>query len=199
MELLMEILSVFLSAVLLENMVFSRALGVSRTTLVQEKRASVIAFSISVLFMCTVSSVLGWGIRWLLGWSKIELTLFVKQAALFLAVIASYALLYLLVRSRMKALVSMFGNIVSYAAFNGAVYGSLLISSTKELALWQSLVHGFGAGCGMVLACWLILIGHRRLDLRNVPRSFRGMPIMLMYIGILALALYGLVGHNLPT
>ncbi len=199
MELLMEILSVFLSAALLENMVFSRALGVSRTTLVQEKKAAVIGFSISVLFMCTVSSVMGWGIRWLLGWPQVTLTLFAKQAALFLAVVASYALLYLLVHSKMKNLISMFGNVMSYAAFNGAVYGSLLISSTKELGLWQSLVHGFGAGCGMVLASTLILIGHRRLDVRNLPRAFRGIPIMLLYIGMLALALYGLVGHNLPT
>ena len=67
MEMILEILSIFLSAALLENMVFGRALGVSRTTLVQEKRADVVAFSLSVLFMCTVSSVLGYGIRWLLG------------------------------------------------------------------------------------------------------------------------------------
>lgn len=198
MDLILEILSVFLSAALLENMVFGRALGVSRTTLVQEKRADVVAFSLSVLFMCTVSSVLG-GIRWLLGWPKVEITLFAKQAILFLAVVISYCLLYLLVIKKLKALASMFGSVVSYAAFNGAVYGSLLVSTTKELGLWQSLVHGFGAGCGMILASALILTGHRRLDIRNVPRAFRGMPIMLMYIGILALALYGLVGHNLPT
>ncbi|MBQ9109457.1 MAG: hypothetical protein IJY02_05490 [Oscillospiraceae bacterium] len=199
MDLILEILSVFLSAALLENMVFGRALGVSRTTLVQEKRADVVAFSLSVLFMCTVSSVLGYGIRWLLGWPKVEITLFAKQAILFLAVVISYCLLYLLVIKKLKALASMFGSVVSYAAFNGAVYGSLLVSTTKELGLWQSLVHGFGAGCGMILASALILTGHRRLDIRNVPRAFRGMPIMLMYIGILALALYGLVGHNLPT
>lgn len=199
MELFMEILSVFLSAALLENMVLGRALGVSRTTLVQEKRAAVVGFSLSVLFMCTVSSVLGYGIRWLLGWPQVDFSLFTKQAILFLAVIISYCLLYLLIRKKMKNLVSMFGNVISYAAFNGAVYGSLLISSTKELGLWQSLVHGFGAGCGMILASTLILVGHRRMDLRDVPRAFRGIPIMLLYLGILALALYGLVGHNLPT
>ena len=199
MELLLEILSIFLSAALLENMVFSRALGVSRATLVQEKRATVIAFSISVLFMCTVSSALGWGIRWLLGWPQVELQLFAKQVVLFVAVIVSYALLYLLVRKKMKNLISLFGNTISYAAFNGAVYGSLLVSATKELDLWQSLVHGIGAGCGMVLASLLILVGHRRMDTRDIPRAFRGIPIMLLYIGILALALYGLIGHNLPT
>lgn len=199
MELILEILSIFLSAVFLENMVFSRALGVSRTTLVQEKKATVIAFSISVLFMCTVSSVLGWGIRWLLGWYRGEIALFAKQAALFAAVIASYALLYLLMRKQMKNLVFLFGSTVSFAAFNGAVYGSLLISATKDLGLWQSLVHGLGAGFGMVLASILILIGHRRMDLRDIPRSFRGISIMLLYVGILALALYGLIGHNLPT
>jgi len=199
MELILEILSIFLSAVFLENMVFSRALGVSRTTLVQEKKATVIAFSISVLFMCTVSSVLGWGIRWLLGWYRGEIALFAKQAALFAAVIVSYALLYLLMRKQMKNLLFLFGSTVSFAAFNGAVYGSLLISATKDLGLWQSLVHGFGAGFGMVLASILILIGHRRMDLRDIPRSFRGISIMLLYVGILALALYGLIGHNLPT
>ena len=199
MDLILEILSVFLSAALLENMVFGRALGVSRTTLVQEKRADVVAFSLSVLFMCTVSSVLGWGIRWLLGWPQVELQLFAKQVILFVAVIASYALLYLLVRKKMRNLLSLFGNTISYAAFNGAVYGSLLVSATKELGLWQSLVHGLGAGCGMVLASVLILIGHRRTDVRNVPRAFRGIPIMLLYVGILALAFYGLIGHNLPT
>ena len=199
MNLILEILSTFLSAALLENMVFSRALGVSRATLVQEKRATVVAFSISVLFMCTVSSVLGWGIRWLLGWPQVDIPLFAKQAILFVAVIASYALLYLLVSKKMQNLLSLFGNTISYAAFNGAVYGSLLVSATKELGLWQSLVHGFGAGCGMVLASLMILLGHRRMDTRDIPRAFRGIPIMLLYIGILALALYGLIGHNLPT
>ena len=198
MEMLLQFLSIFLSAALLENMVFGRALGVTRTTLVQEDKRSVMVFSLSVLFMCTVSSVLGWGIRWLLGWPKVEVGLFVKQVALFLAVIISYVLLYLLLR-KSRLFLSMLNDLVSYAAFNGAVYGSLLISAGKELGLLTSLAHGFGAGCGMVLACVLILLGHRRLDLRRVPRAFRGTPIMLLYIGILALALYGLVGHNLPT
>ena len=199
MDLLLEVLSVFLSAALLENMVFSRALGVSRTTLVQEKRSDVVAFSVSVLFMCTVSSLLGWGIRWLLTRSPWEISLFVKQAVLFLAVIISYFLLHLLAVKKMKDLAALFGNVVSYAAFNGAVYGSLLISYTKELGLLPSLAHGVGAGCGMVVASALILCGHRRMDIRDIPRAFRGMPAMLLYIGILALALYGFVGHNLPT
>lgn len=199
MAMLTEILSVFLSAALLENMVLSRALGVSRTTLVQEERSAVHAFSVSVLFMCTVSSALGWGIRWLLGWPQVTIPLFAKQASLFLAVAISYFLLYQLVRSKFKGFVATFGGVMSYAAFNGAVYGSLLVSSTKELGLLQSLVHGLGAGCGMILASGLILIGHRRMDLRDIPKAFRGIPIMLLYVGILALALYGLVGHNLPT
>lgn len=198
MEMLLQVLSVFLSAALLENMVFGRALGVMRTTLVQEDKRAVMIFSLSVLFMCTVSSVLGYGIRRVMVLLQAEPGLFVKQAALFLAVVASYFLLYLILR-RNRFFAAMVNDLVSYAAFNGAVYGSLLISSTKELDLLTSLAHGVGAGAGMVLACGMILLGHRRLDLRRVPRSFRGIPIMLLYIGILALALYGLVGHNLPT
>ena len=39
--------------------------------------------------------------------------------------------------------------------------------------------------------------GHRKIDRRSVPASFRGMPVMLIYIGILALAVYGFTGHGL--
>ena len=138
-------------------------------------------------------------IKMMLFIQQITLQPFTKQAILFVAVVVSYVLLYLLVRKKMHNLLSMFGNVISYAAFNGAVYGSLLVSATKELGLWQSLVHGIGAGCGMVLASVLILIGHRRMDIRDIPRAFRGIPVMLLYVGILALALYGLIGHNLPT
>ena len=38
-----------------------------------------------------------------------------------------------------------------------------------------------------------------RLAICNVPRAFQGLPIRLMYIGLLALATYGLIGHQLPV
>jgi len=180
-------------------MVFSRALGLTRTTMALERRFTLAVFSLSVLFMCTVSSVLGYGIRYLFSEFLPSASSFEKQVSLFLAVIVSYCLMYLLVSKLLPKFLPLFSGVISYAAFSCAVYGTLLVSAGKELDLLLSLVHGVGAGCGMVLASMLLLCGHRRLDLRDVPRAFKGMPIMLLYIGMLSLVLYGLVGHNLPT
>ena len=57
----------------------------------------------------------------------------------------------------------------------------------------------FGSGAGYTLALLLISEGRKRIALSDVPRAFRGLPVALIYIGILSLAIYGLIGHQLPT
>ena len=50
---------------------------------------------------------------------------------------------------------------------------------------------------GYFASVLLVMEGQRKIDRRSVPASFRGMPVMLIYIGILALAVYGFTGHGL--
>ena len=52
---------------------------------------------------------------------------------------------------------------------------------------------------GNLLAMVLVREGELRLEMCNVPRAFRGLPVTLIYIGLISLAFYGLVGHQLPT
>ena len=42
----------------------------------------------------------------------------------------------------------------------------------------------------------VVLEGQRKLDSQRVPAAFRGLPVALLYIGILALAIYGFTGHT---
>ena len=53
-----------------------------------------------------------------------------------------------------------------------------------------------GSGLGYVLAVQVVAEGQRKLDHARVPEMFRGLPVTLLYIGILALAIYGLTGHT---
>ncbi len=86
-----------------------------------------------------------------------------------------------------------------YVAFNGVAYAIVLLSLANYAADWQALVYAFGCCVGLTAAQLLIHAGRERISLSVVPRSFAGLPILLIYIGILSLAIYGLVGHQLPT
>ena len=73
----------------------------------------------------------------------------------------------------------------------------LLVTGFGNSALGESMWMALGAGGGYALAmliCWSI---RERLDLSDIPRAFRGAPILFIYLGLLSLALFGLVGHQL--
>ena len=60
--------------------------------------------------------------------------------------------------------------------------------------LLQSIGFGFGSGVGYLVAVLVVDEGRRRLRSKDIPHIFRGLPSVLIYIGILSLAIYGLVG-----
>ena len=67
---------------------------------------------------------------------------------------------------------------------------------TQAFTLGQSLGFGLGSGLGYVLAVLLVTEARHRLRSKAIPKAFRGLPITLVYIGVLALAIYGFTGHS---
>ena len=85
------------------------------------------------------------------------------------------------------------------AVFNCATLGSLLIPSSERLDLIGTIGYGIGMSLGFGFAVIMVSYGLTRLEYCRVPKIFRGIPIALIYLGLLSLAFYGLVGHQLPT
>ena len=67
---------------------------------------------------------------------------------------------------------------------------------TQSFTLEQSMGFGLGSGLGYLLAVMLVTEADRRLRSEAIPEAFRGLPITLIYIGVLALAIYGFTGHS---
>ena len=74
------------------------------------------------------------------------------------------------------------------------VLGTLLVAASQNYNLLQSIGFGFGSGVGYLVAVLVVDEGRRRLRSKDIPHIFRGLPSVLIYIGILSLAIYGLVG-----
>ena len=86
--------------------------------------------------------------------------------------------------------------IVPLAGLNSCVLGTVLVERTQTFTLGQSLGFGLGSGLGYVLAVMLVTEARHRLRSKAIPEAFRGLPITLVYIGVLALAIYGFTGHS---
>ena len=66
----------------------------------------------------------------------------------------------------------------------------------NDFTLAQSIGFGLGSGLGYLLAVMLVTEAGNRLRSKAIPEAFRGLPITLIYIGVLALAIYGFTGHS---
>ena len=175
-----------LLAIFAQNAVFTRALGVSRMVqLVGDDRTSSALFGM----MLCITQVLVAPVAFLAGRfiapldNRAQLRPLVYIASIAVVCLAEHLVLWLL-------------RIVPLAALNSGVLGTVLVERTQSFTLGQSLGFGLGSGLGYVLAVLLVTEARHRLRSRAIPKAFRGLPITLVYIGVLALAIYGFTGHS---
>lgn len=191
---------VFLSyavlAIFAQNAVFTRALGVSRLVqLVGDERTNSWLFA---LMLC-ITQVLVAPVAWASGGLFMRLPY--RAALRPAAYVASIALVCLaewavLAFCRFVPRRGQLLRILPLAALNSCVLGTVLVSRTQSFTLGQSLGFGLGSGLGYLLAVLLVTEAQRRLRSESIPSAFRGLPVTLIYLGVLALAIYGFTGHT---
>ena len=188
-----QFLTYAVMAVFAENAVFFRALGVSRLNkLVNDPKISTWQYCIPIILVQTISAPMGWAAQSLAlpalakvlpGWLP------VNALRPLIAMGIGWLLLGLFPKSRDACREQLPG-----ATFNCCVLGTLLVAASQNYNLLQSIGFGFGSGVGYLVAVLVVDEGRRRLRSKDIPHIFRGLPSVLIYIGILSLAIYGLVG-----
>ena len=183
-------------AIFAQNAVFTRALGVSRLVqLVGDDRTSSGLFGLQ---LC-ITQVLVAPLVWYAGsWiapldNRAQLRPLVYVACIAVVCLAEQLLLLL---GRALPHSGQLLRIVPLAGLNSCVLGTVLVERTQTFTLGQSLGFGLGSGLGYVLAVLLVTEARHRLRSKAIPAAFRGLPITLVYIGVLALAIYGFTGHS---
>lgn len=189
----------------IQNIVFTRGFGIDEALDLARKPKRILPFSLILIGMTTLSSI---GVYYMnqLFFKNKEVYYYVP-----LIVVASIAFVYFLAlgiiyliayQSKKTETVEFFRAYTKYmprSSFNCAVVGTVLLSFNMKATLAQMIVSGIGAGLGFLLAVLVMREGRVRLEKNeNIPRHFQGMPAQLIYLGILSLALYGLIGYQLP-
>lgn len=188
-----------LAAMFVQNTVFTRGLGVSRLVkLVGDSTVDTITFCALLCLIQVSSAPLAYlSNKYLLPRPEFWFREYIRPLVLVLcAVLAFGVVLVVLALVPIPNAKEMIA-VLPMATFNTAVLGPMLISGVQQYDFVQTMGFALGSGLGYTLAVVIVTEGQRKLSSRNVPSIFKGLPINLLYIGILAMAIYGLTGHTL--
>lgn len=192
---LRDLLLIAFAAIVTENFIFSRFLGICPFLGVSEKPSTAAGMGFAVMFVMTLSSALTWLVyHFILIPSGLE---YLKTIAFILIIASLVQIIEMFLKKFIPVLYRALGVYLPLITTNCAVLGSALINIQKDYSFIESVTFGLTAAIGFTVAI-LIFAGVRaRLRFAEPPKSFRGIPILLLSAGLIAMAFSGFSGISL--
>jgi len=188
----MELLALFISAILINNFVLYYFLGICPFLGVSKKLDSALSMGLAVTFVMTITAVMTWMIN---TWILIPYNIVYLQTVSFILVIASLVqLVEMFIRKMSPPLYQALGIYLPLITTNCAIMGLALLAARKDYGFFEAVVFGIGSGIGFTLAIVLMAGIREQLDLADVPEPLKGAGIALIVAGIMALAFTGFSG-----
>lgn len=189
-----QLFGVLISSAVIENLLFARAIGADHII----NRSRSYFFIVYFSFVVAMVSCLAFMPLWWLGnvFGKTVWWPYARNiAALLLVVLAHFGITIAVAMSGIYRRMRLIDQGAAYSAALAIV----LLALSAKLPFFASLLYCIGSAAGLGGAMVLVHSGRDRLAVCNLPRSFAGLPVTMIYIGIISLAIYGLIGHQLPT
>lgn len=194
MSLFLSLFSISLSAILAENFILVKFLGICPFMGVSKKSDTALGMGIAVIFVMGIASAATWAVdHYLLA----PLSLGYMQTVVFILVIA--ALVQLVEMFLQKAIPSLYQALGIYLPLittNCAVLGVALLNIQNGYSFIESVVYGVMGGVGFTVAILLFSSVRERLEDCDCPKCFKGFPIALIAAGLLALSFMGFSGFK---
>ena len=191
---MIQIIGLVLIAILAENMVLVRCLGMGwpgKKILTEESAWRMGASSTLVM---VVTALLSWLVNtFVLKFFAIE---HLRILVYVLLVLGSVELVRQGLRLFFPVLYRNLNEYLSHVIYNCAVLGVAFIITLRSYSLPQTLLYALASGVG-ILGVLVIFTGMQdQASFDNCPKLFRGMPIQMITAGLMALALMGFYGLN---
>jgi electron transport complex protein RnfA len=188
----MEYLTLFISAVIVNNFVLTRFLGLCIFFGVSKNLNASVGMGMAVTSVMTLSSMLAW-IVYTFVLAPFGLTFL--TTVVFVLLIASFVqLLEMIIKKQAPALYNMWGIYLLLIATNCIVLSVPLLNVESSFGFLKSLVFAIGSGAGFALAIVLMASLREKLRLADVPKALDGLGIAFVLAGMLALAFLGFSG-----
>ncbi|NLB36219.1 MAG: RnfABCDGE type electron transport complex subunit A [Clostridiales bacterium] len=184
-------ISILLTAILTENFVLSKFLGICPFLGVSKKLNTAVGMSTAVIFVMALSTAVTYPInKYILKTDYAYL-----QTIVFILVIAALVqLVEITLKKFIPALYNALGIYLPLITTNCAVLGVVLLNITKELNFAQSMFNAVGGGLGFMVAMVMFSGVRERLESCDIPKSLQGLPIVLIAASLVSVSFLGFTG-----
>lgn len=187
-----EYLAIIFSALLVNNIVFTQFLGICPFIGVSKRLDSAFGMGMAVAFVMAVATA----VTWLLQHYILEPygLVYIQTIAFILVIAILVQMLEIIMKKASPSLYAALGVFLPLITTNCAVLGVAIIVAQKGYGLLHSVVYAVATALGFALALALFAGIRMQLELADVPRAMRGVPIALVTAGLLAMAFMGFTG-----
>lgn len=193
-----SLFAIFLTAILTENYILDKFLGICPFLGVSKKRSSATGMSVAVTVVMVIATAVTWPIYYGILVPK---DLAYLETIVFILVIAVLVqFIETVLKKYVPSLYNALGVYLPLITTNCAVLGVTMLVLEKHTAnptgygYLQALVNAFGAGIGFMVALIMFSGVRERMELNDVPKFMKGLPITLVAASLVSLSFLGFSG-----
>ena len=192
---MMNIVSISLGAVLINNFIFSQFLGCCPFLGCSNKVDTAAGMGLAVIFVMGLASAICWVVD---TYILVPLGLaFLETLAFILIIAALVQFVEMFLKKMVPTLYSALGIYLPLITTNCAVLGVVLLNVQNNYNFIESVVYGVTGGVGFLLAIVLFAGVREKVEFAEYPKCFEGFPICLVSAALLALAFMGFSGMKI--
>ncbi len=187
-----ELLTILLTAILTQNFVLAKFLGICPFLGVSKKLNTAVGMSAAVIFVMALATAVTYPInKFLLVKNDLEYL----QTIVFILVIAALVqLVEIILKKYIPALYNALGIYLPLITTNCAVLGVVILNVDEGYNFAQSMFSSVGAGLGFMLAMVMFAGVRERLESCDVPKFMQGLPITLVAASLVSVSFLGFTG-----
>jgi len=190
-----HLLGILLGALLIQNFVFSKYLGLCVFFGTSQKKSTAVGMGITFTFVIVFASLMSWFLYQFVlkpyRLDYLQIIVFIGLVSLTVQAVDT------ILRKINPALFKAFGVYLVLVIANCIVIAVPLILADNEYNMFESLMLALGAGLGFLLALFLMSSVRERLELAEIPVIYRGLPIAFIVAGLFALSFMGFSGMSI--
>lgn len=187
-----ELLAVLLTAMLTQNFVLAKFLGICPFLGVSKKLDTALGMSVAVIFVMVLATAVCYPINQMI---LVKLNLEYLQTIVFILVIAALVqLVEIILKRYIKSLYNALGIYLPLITTNCAVLGVVLLNIDNNYNFITSIVNAFGGGVGFLIAMVMFSGVRERMEACDIPKGLRGLPITLIAASLTSCSFLGFAG-----
>lgn len=177
---------------LVNNVVLSQFLGLCPFLGVSKKTKTAASMGAAVIFVIMIASAVTYGIHYGI---LVPLGMEYMQTIVFILVIAALVqMIEMLLKKISPAIYQALGVYLPLITTNCAVLGVAINNISLNYSFGESMMNSLGTSGGFLIAIVIMAGVRERLEGNDIPKPFRGMPIVLITAGLMAIAFCGFAG-----